>query len=246
MNDLDKTLKKPFKDPKQHIVEIVKLLTKEMEQYPTPSVTMISWQKSPYKVLISCLLSLRTRDPTTIAASERLFKVADTPQKMLKLSLSELEKLIYPVGFYKTKAKRIQEINKILIEKYQGEVPKEMEILLTLKGVGRKTAGITLVYGHDLQDIAIPVDIHVHRTANRIGFVKTITPDQTEFALMKLLPKQFWWEYNNTFVGFGQNICQPITPKCGKCWITEYCKFFNERVKPEIKKNKELAKKYKF
>src|SRR3989338_5757875 len=136
MDHLEQALKKPFKDPKEHIVDIVKILSKEMEQYPTPSVTMISWQKDSYKVLISCLLSLRTRDHTTIAASERLFKVADTPERMLKLSLEELQKLIYPVGFYKTKAERIQEINKILIDQYKGEVPKEMDILLTLKGVG--------------------------------------------------------------------------------------------------------------
>ncbi len=232
---LEEVLGREFKDPKKNVGKIVVLLTREMERYPTPSVTMISWQKDPYKVLISCLLSLRTRDSTTIEASKRLFTVADTPEKMLRLDVESLEKLIYPVGFYKVKAKRIQEINKILLEEYKGKVPSTMNELLRLKGVGRKTAGITLVYGYNQKEVAIPADIHVHRTANRIGFVKTKNPEDTEQELMKLVPKELWGDYNNTFVGFGQNICQPITPKCGKCLITVYCIFFNKSVKPLLK-----------
>ncbi len=240
---LQEVLKKPFKEPKKYVEEIVSLLTKEMRFFPTPIVTMISWQGDPYKVLVSCVLSLRTRDPTTIEVSKRLFEVADTPEKIDKLSLEELEKIVRPVNFYKGKAQRIKEFTKIILER--GEVPKTIEELLAFKGVGRKTAGITLVYGHNQKEVTIPVDIHVHRTANRIGFVKTKNPNETEFALTKLVPKRFWFEYNNTFVGFGQNICNPITPKCGKCPITEYCSFFNKKVK-KLLKNKEKAEKYKF
>lgn len=244
MTSLQSIPNKTFKNPKKHVSEIVSLVTKEMKKYPTPSVTMVSWQKDPYKVLISCLLSLRTRDSTTIAASNRLFAVADTPRKMLQLSLSEVEKLIFPVGFYRTKAGRIQEINKILIEKYKSKVPATMGGLLELKGVGRKTAGITLVYGYGLRDVAIPADVHVHRTANRIGFVRTKTPEATEQELMRLVPKELWWEYNNTFVGFGQNVCKPVTPQCGKCWIAGYCRFFHKKVMPSLlKKEKNFEKK---
>ena len=235
-----------FKDPKKNIVHIVEILTKEMEKYPTPSVTMISWQNSPYKVLISCLLSLRTRDSVTIEVAKRLFEVADTAEKMSKLSLAELELLIRKVNLYKGKAERILALNKIILEKYKSRVPETMEELLAFKGVGRKTAGITLVYGYNQKEVAIPVDIHVHRTANRIGFVKTKMPDETEYMLMRLLPKKYWGEYNNTFVGFGQNICKPINPKCGKCLITKYCKFFNEKVKKELKKDSSISKKFGF
>src|SRR3989344_924816 len=174
--NLEKVLKKSFKDSKKNVEVIVSLLTKEMQKYPTPSVTMISWQNSPYKVLISCLLSLRTRDPITIEVAKKLFEVADTPEKMDKLSLEEVESLIRRVNLYKGKARNLLALNKIILEKYNGNVPDTMEELLAFKGVGRKTAGITLLYGHNQKEISIPVDTHVHRTANRIGFVKTKMP----------------------------------------------------------------------
>src|SRR3989344_3253004 len=246
MNTLQLTLKKPFKNPKEHVSEIVSKLSKEMESYPTPSVTMISWQNSPYKVLVSCLLSLRTRDPTTIEVAKKLFQIADTPEKMDKLSLEEVESLIRRVNLYKGKARNLLALNKIIREKYNGNVPDTMEELLAFKGVGRKTAGITLLYGHNQKEISIPVDTHVHRTANRIGFVKTKMPDDTKQALLKLVPKKQWWEYNNTFVTFGQNICNPITPKCGRCSITEYCSYFNKSIKPILVKHPEKASKVGF
>ena len=195
------------------IAQVIKLLKVAMRDLPDPSVTLVGKKfKSPFLVLISCLLSLRTRDETTLPASERLFARADTMQGMLKIPVSEIQKLIYPVGFYKTKAVRIHEICRDLIDRFEGKVPDDIEQLLTLKGVGRKTANLVLTEGFGKPGIC--VDTHVHRISNRLGYIKTKTPDETEFALRKKLPQQYWIEYNALLVTWGQNVCKPISPLC--------------------------------
>ena len=200
---------------------IIGILSKEYHKYEEPSVTKVSRAKDPFKVLISCLISLRTKDEVTYPASERLFKLADTPEKIMKLTNKQIEKAIYPAGFYKTKAKRIKEISKVLIEKYKSRVPDTIEELLTLKGVGRKTANIVITLAYNKKGIA--VDTHVHKISNRLGLVKTKNPHQTEFELMKILPKKYWIIYNDLLVSHGQNTCRPISPFCSKCRIAEYC-----------------------
>lgn len=181
--------------------------------------------KSPFMVLISCILSLRTKDKVTGEASNRLFKLADNPEKMFKLSTKSIEKAIYPVGFYKTKASRIKEICKTLLDNHGGVVPDEIDELLKLNGVGRKTANLTVTLGYG--KLGICVDTHVHRISNRLGLVTTKTPDQTEFALRKILPQKHWLIYNDLLVTYGQNLCVPISPWCSKCKISKYCKRVN-------------------
>jgi endonuclease-3 len=172
--------------------------------------------------LISCLLSLRTKDEVTEQASRHLLIKYNTPEKLVQLSEQQIASLIYPVGFYKTKAKRIKEISQTLLDKYQGKVPDQFEELLTLKGVGKKTASIVMVYGHKIYDF-IPVDVHVHVIANRLGWVKSKNPDETMEKLMKIVPKRYWYDLNNLFVSFGQNICKTISPWCSKCPIESHC-----------------------
>jgi endonuclease-3 len=202
--------------------KIVRILKKELKKYGVPVVTKVAREKkSPYRVLISTLLSLRTKDETTLKASEKLFAKADTPKKMLSLSKEEIEKLIYPVGFYHRKAEQILKISKILIEKYGGKVPDTLEELLKLPGVGRKTANLVLNEGFG--KLGICVDTHVHRISNRLGLVKTKNPTETEFALQKVLPKKHWIIFNTLLVTLGQNICTPISPKCSECPLNEIC-----------------------
>ncbi len=189
--------------------------------FTEPVVTQIAKDNDPFKVLVSTLLSLRTKDDTTKEASLNLFKQADTPKKLSLLSEEEIEKLIYPVGFYKTKAKNLKKISKILIDKYSSRVPDKLEELLALPNVGRKTANLVLSKGYN--KAAICVDIHVHRISNRLGLVKTKNPKETEFELMRILPKKYWIEYNDLLVPFGQNICRPISPFCSKCPISGFC-----------------------
>jgi endonuclease-3 len=167
------------------------------------------------------LLSLRTRDETTLPACERLFARADTMEGMLKVPLDELRKLIYPVGFYKTKAIRIHEICADLIHRFQSQVPDDIDLLLTLKGVGRKTANLVMTEGFGKPGIC--VDTHVHRISNRLGYIKTKTPEQTEFALRKKLRGQYWIEYNALLVTWGQNVCKPISPICTSCPVLKIC-----------------------
>ena len=211
----------------EKIGTVIEILKKDCKKYQNPIVTEISdLTKSPFKVLISCLLSLRTKDAVTALASKRLFAVADTPEKLLKLDAKEIEKLIYPVGFYKTKAKRLKEICKDLIEKHNSKVPATEEELLKLKGVGRKTMGIVMVYAHGKNSL-IPVDSHVHEISNRLGWVKTKTPKETEMELVKIVPKRYWYDFNDILVKYGQNICVPVSPFCSKCNINKYCKKIN-------------------
>ena len=204
------------------INDIVTILKRENKKYIVPIVTIVSMTKSPFMVLISCILSLRTKDKVTAEASNRLFKLANNPEKMLGLSIKSIEKAIYPVGFYKTKAKRIKEICRVLLDDYEGVVPNEIDELLKLNGVGRKTANLTVTLGYG--KLGICVDTHVHRISNRLGLVKTKTPEQTEFALRKKLPQKHWLIYNDLLVTYGQNLCVPISPWCSKCRIFKYCK----------------------
>lgn len=177
--------------------------------------------RDPFKVLISCILSLRTHDRTTGPASERLFKIAPTPAALSRLPVLKIEKTIYPVGFYRVKARTIKDISAKLLEKYDGLVPSSMEGLLKLNGVGRKTANLVMTRGFDKYGIC--VDTHVHRTTNRWGLIRTKTPDETELALRELLPKRYWKDLNMNLVAFGQAICQPISPFCSKCRMIDHC-----------------------
>ncbi|MEM5777853.1 MAG: endonuclease III [Candidatus Aenigmatarchaeota archaeon] len=204
------------------IDKIIKILRKETRKYIKPAMDQIKdTNYSPYKILISCLLSLRTKDSVTIEATKRLFSLADTPEKMVKIDLKEIEDAIKPSNYYKTKAKRIKEISKTLIEKYDGKVPDQFEELIKLRGVGRKTANIVLIHAFGKKTIA--VDTHVHRISNRLGLVKTKTPHQTEKELKKILPKKYWKIYNDLLVVWGQNICKPVKPLCENCAIYDYC-----------------------
>ena len=179
--------------------------------------------KDPYLVLIACILSLRTNDRTTYPATLRMLKLAKTPYEMMKVSVEDLEKAIYPVGFYKNKAGQIIELSKKLVEEYDGKVPCDIEELCKFKGVGRKTANLVLSEGFN--EPAICVDVHVHRIFNRLGYLKTKTPEETEFELRKKLPKKYWIPINSLLVTHGQNVCKPIKPNCSLCPIREYCKY---------------------
>ena len=203
----------------QDIHKAVQILQKEVQRWQVPVVGHYS--QSPFTVLISCLLSLRTQDKTTGEASARLFRLAKTPQKMVKLLIPAIEKAIYPVGFYKTKAKNIKKICRILISEYNGRVPDNIEELLKLPGVGPKTANLVVTLGYNKPGIC--VDTHVHRITNRWGYVQTKTPEKTEAALRDKLPQRYWIIINDLLVTYGQNICKPISPFCSRCKIQRYC-----------------------
>ena len=198
------------------------ILKKQVKSLHVPWLDEVaSEDRDPFKVLISCILSLRTQDKVTGEASRRLFKLAQTPEALSKIPVNKIEKTIYPVGFYRVKARNIKEISKDIIAKHHGGVPDTIEELLTLKGVGRKTANlvVTLGYGKD----GICVDTHVHRIPNRWGLIKTKNPHQTEFVLREILPVRYWKELNSILVAFGQGICKPISPLCSQCKIHSYC-----------------------
>jgi endonuclease-3 len=214
----------------REIHSAIRILRREVSKWQTPIVTLMAeTYESPFRVLISCILSLRTQDSTTAKASHRLFNVADSPKAMLKLTAKKIEKLIYPVGFYKTKAKNILEICRTLINEYEGKVPNEIDELLKLQGVGRKTANLVVTLGYKKPGIC--VDTHVHRISNRWGYIKTKTPEKTEFALREKLPKQYWIEYNDLLVSFGQHLCRPISPLCSQCPVGKYCRQVDVKVR---------------
>lgn len=206
----------------KNIDKVVAILKEALKDLPDPSVTLVGkrW-KTPFHVLISCLLSLRTKDETTLPATERLFKVADTPEGLLKLTTTQIEKLIYPVGFYKTKARTIHGVCRDILDKFGGKVPNDIDTLLTMKGVGRKTANLVMTEGFGIK--AICVDTHVHRISNRFGYVKTKDPNDTEWALRKQLPEKYWIDYNAMLVLWGQNVCKPISPLCSTCPLDKLC-----------------------
>jgi endonuclease-3 len=198
----------------------LELLEKEYPKWPAAVLDLLAVETGdPFKILISTVLSLRTKDQTTAQASKRLYAAADTPQKILKLNAKQLEKLIYPVGFYHTKAKQILQICNILLAKHNGQVPADFDALLSFPGVGRKTANLTLALGFDRP--AVCVDTHVHRISNRLGWAQTETPEETEFALRELFPENKWSAINKIIVAFGQTICRPVGPKCENCVLTD-------------------------
>lgn len=207
-----------------HIDEIFRLLRKGLAAYETPVINRAKRDidDTPFNTLISCVLSLRTKDDVTEKAALRLLKHYNTPEKILQLTEEEIQQLIYPVGFYKTKAKRLREISQTLINSYNAKVPTEFNELLKLKGVGKKTAAIVMVYGHKI-DNYIPVDIHVHVVVNRLGWIKSKNPDETMEKLMKVIPKKYWNEINDLLVSFGQHICITISPWCSRCFIEKHC-----------------------
>ncbi len=201
---------------------LIGVLRENRKKAVLPSVSEVSRMNgTPYKILISTVISLRTKDKVTLEASLRLFKRASTPEEMVKLSASEIERFIYPAGFYKRKAVQIREISRILIENHNTNVPKDIESLTALPGVGRKTANLTLGLGYGIP--ALCVDTHVHRIANRMGWVKTKNPDQTEFALAPRMPEEFLIEINELLVIYGQTVCTPQSPHCSICDFSSFC-----------------------
>ena len=202
--------------------EINNILNEAYKKNNAPSVTLISTlKKTPYHILISTLISLRTKDQVTLEASMRLFEKANSIEELHKLSEEEIAKLIYPCGFYKTKATRMKEICKIIIENNNANIPDEIDDLIKLPGVGRKTANLVVILGFNKPGIC--VDTHVHRISNRIGWVKTKTPEETEFALRKLLPLEYWRTINDYFVSYGQTVCTPMSPHCSVCKLNNVC-----------------------
>lgn len=206
-----------------HIHVVVSRVKQTIRRWKEPVLGVVAREtRDPFRILIACVLSLRTKDQTTSEASQRLFKLADTPERMSALSMKTIEKAIYPVGFYKTKAKQIRTICHSLLQNFEGRVPDTIEELLTLKGVGRKTANLVVTVGY--QKPGICVDIHVHRISNRWGYVQTKMPEETERALRKKLPARYWITYNDWLVPFGQHLCRPISPFCSQCPVSQYCK----------------------
>ena len=204
-----------------NIVEGLKKLKKAVKKFRTPSVTVIAKKNDPFAVLVSCIISLRTRDEVTELASARLLTLAKLPAELLELSNAKIEKAIYPAAVYRNKTKSLKELCQVLVKEYSGKVPDKLEQLLKLKGVGRKTANLTLILGHNKPGIC--VDIHVHRISNRWGYVKTKSPDETEMVLRERLPNRFWKGYNDLLVSFGQNLCKPVSPFCSSCPIEDQC-----------------------
>lgn len=203
-----------------NIDKIVEIL-KKAKQPQSDFVKLMDLFKDPFIVLIACILSLRTNDRTTYPATLRMLELGKTPADFAKLNVGDLANAIYPVGFYKNKAKQIIELSKTLVEKYDSKVPDTIDELIKFKGVGRKTANLVLSEGFNKP--AICVDVHVHRIFNRLGYIKTKTPEETESALRKKLPKKYWIDINSLLVTHGQNVCKPIKPLCAKCPIEKYC-----------------------
>ncbi|MDZ4165453.1 MAG: endonuclease III [Smithellaceae bacterium] len=188
-----------------------------------PVISQLAETESPdpFLILIATILSLRTKDEVTALAAPRLFALAKTPEEMYALPEAEIARVIFPVGFYRTKAATIRRVCRELIDRFGSRAPDTLEDLLTLKGVGRKTANLVLALGYH-QD-AICVDIHVHRISNRLGFIRTKTPDESEFALREKLPRSLWHDYNTLMVAFGRSICRPVSPFCGRCPVAAFC-----------------------
>jgi len=204
------------------IVRIIGLAREQVKDSVVPIVTLVAEKKDPFLILVSCILSLRTKDKTTTQACRRLFKAADNPKDMACLSSSSIEKLIYPVGFFRTKAKVIRDLSKRLEIEFNSKVPDNRDTLLSFKGVGRKTANLVLGLGFGIP--AICVDSHVHQISNRLGWVRTKEPEDTELELAKIIPRKYWIELNTILVTFGQNICLPVYPLCSICRVRRFCK----------------------
>jgi endonuclease-3 len=205
------------------INKVLRILKKEIRKWKVPAVGVIAGRAidRPFETLVSTILSLRTKDKVTAEASHRILECAPTPRALVSLTAPEIERLIYPVGFYRTKARNLHKTCRILTEQYGGKVPRSMDALLALPGVGRKTANLVLTVGFG--DYGICVDTHVHRISNLWGYVRTKTPEDTEFALRRKLPRRHWKTYNDILVTFGQNLCVPVSPWCSRCPIAKYC-----------------------
>lgn len=205
-------------------IKFKEIMEKLKEIYPSTEKTTLNRMRTkpdPFKVLISCLLSLRARDENTEKVSKQLYEVADTPEQIVKIPVEKLEKLIFSSGHYKKKARVLQSVSNDLIQRFNSKVPDNKESLLSIKGVGPKTANIVLAFAYGKN--VLPIDTHCHRIPNRLGWVQTKTPEQTEKELEKVLPIKYWQEFNAIFVQFGQTLCQPISPKCSECPINKYC-----------------------
>lgn len=199
------------------------VLTRQVKNLDFPWLeNLASHDADPFKVLISCILSLRTQDKTTGEASQRLFRMAQDPRTLSQLPVHMIEKAIYPVGFYRVKAWRIKKISTELVENYDSRVPDTLDSLMRLEGVGRKTANLVITLGYDKYGIC--VDTHVHRIANRWGLIETKNPRETEFRLRAVLQKHYWKKLNGILVAFGQGICKPVSPLCSQCGISTYCR----------------------
>jgi len=206
----------------RNINGVIRKVRREVRKWEEPAVERAArGKRDPFRVLIGCVLSLRTKDETTAVAAGRLFALAQTPEEMLRLRARTIERAIYPVGFYRNKARSIREIARALIDKHEERVPNTMEGLLELKGVGRKTANLVLTRGFDQYGIC--VDIHVHRITNRWGYVRTNSPNETEMALREKLPRRHWKTINRALVVFGQKVCRPVSPFCSLCPVAGAC-----------------------
>jgi endonuclease-3 len=214
--------KTPPSITRRSIGRVLRILRMAAPGWNAPVLTLMAAERRvPFLTLIGCILSLRTKDQATAIAAPRLFARADTPSTMLELSQAEIEGLIYPVGFYRTKARVIRQICRDLLGRFDGEVPDRIDDLLTLNGVGRKTAN--LVVTEAFRKPGICVDTHVHRISNRWGLIKAVTPEKSETALREILPRRYWIEYNSILVAFGQTICQPVSPWCSRCPVSHLC-----------------------
>jgi endonuclease-3 len=203
------------------IGRVVGALRKEAAGIRPQAVTEVSVERDPFKVLVSTLISLRTKDEVTRGASERLFRLAETPRAMVRLDASAIEKAIYPAGFYRTKARHILGTCAALLRDHSGKVPDEIDELLALPGVGRKTANLVVTLGYGKPGIC--VDTHVHRIMNRLGYVRSGTPEETERALRAKLPRRYWIEINDLLVSYGQRVCTPLSPFCSRCRLSPLC-----------------------
>jgi endonuclease-3 len=206
----------------EEIHAAIRILRRAVRRWQEPIVGVVAKEsQDPFRVLIACLLSLRTKDQTTAEASRRLFALASDPAGMLRLPLRQIQAAIYPVGFYRTKSRQIHAICRQLLAQHGGHVPDSIDALLELPGVGRKTANLVVTVGYGKPGIC--VDTHVHRISNRWGYVRTRDPEETEMALCRKLPARYWITYNDLLVPFGQNVCQPISPFCSRCPVIRYC-----------------------
>ncbi len=214
--------------------KIISILEKETKHLAPPLIDIIikEYGCKPFLILVSCLLSLRSKDIVTVHACRTLFKLGQTPQEIIAINIDSLEKIIFKTGLYKNKAKTLHEVSRIIIEKHGGKVPKSQDELLKINGVGRKTANLVLSKAFKIP--AICVDTHVHRISNILGLVKTNNVLETEKALGKVIPKKHWINYNKFMVMWGQNICTPLKPNCHKCKLKKFCKYFNTLLKTQV------------
>ena len=205
------------------IHEVISILEDETSGWKDTALALVAEQtrRDPFRILIGTVLSLRTKDETTAAACERLFDLADRPDTMRTLPEETVDSAIYPVGFHATKARNILEICRILVRDYSGAVPDDIDTLITLPGVGRKTANLVVTIGYGKPGIC--VDTHVHRISNRWGYIDTRSPDESEFALREKLPSEYWIGYNDLLVMYGQNLCKPVSPFCSRCRLSPFC-----------------------